>query len=87
MGRRGKGDEIQGGIMRRHETGKAAEAEGGDGFLAAIVGDGVLLLLATAASWYLPAVPRCSWPQAVKVMPSTPTGDRDLAGQGRLGTA
>jgi hypothetical protein len=37
--------------MRRFETRKAAENnEGGDGFLAAIVGDGVLLLLATAAS-------------------------------------
>jgi hypothetical protein len=52
-GRRQEGDEIQGGIMRRYHTGTAAEAEGGDGFLAAIVGDGVLLLLATAASLVL----------------------------------
>jgi hypothetical protein len=47
------GDEIQGGMMRRYETGEAAETKGGDGFLAAIVGDGVLLLLATAASLVL----------------------------------
>jgi hypothetical protein len=39
--------------MRRHETGTAAETEGNDGFLAAIVGDGLLLLLATAASLVL----------------------------------
>jgi hypothetical protein len=39
--------------VRRFETRKAAEHEGGDGFLAAIVGDGVLLLLATAASLVL----------------------------------
>jgi hypothetical protein len=40
--------------MRRFEARKAAENnEGGDSFLAAIVGDGVLLLLATAASLVL----------------------------------
>ena len=39
--------------MRRHEAAKVAETQWDDGFLAAIVGDGVLLLLATAASLVL----------------------------------
>jgi ABC-type phosphate transport system permease subunit len=37
--------------MRRYEAWEAAETEGG--FLAALVGDGVLLLLASAASLVL----------------------------------
>jgi hypothetical protein len=53
MGRRGEGDEIQGGMMRSYETGKAAEIAEDGGFLAAILGDGVLLLLSTAASLVL----------------------------------
>jgi len=36
--------------MRRYEASRVEEAQGGGGFLAAIVGDGVLLLLATAGS-------------------------------------
>jgi hypothetical protein len=39
--------------MRNYEVGKVAETQGNGGFLAAIVGDGVLLLLATAASLVL----------------------------------
>jgi hypothetical protein len=36
--------------MHRHEVGTSAETQGDGGFLTAIVGDGVLLLLASAAS-------------------------------------
>jgi hypothetical protein len=39
--------------MRRYDAGKAAETQEDDGFLAVIVGDGVPLLLATAASLVL----------------------------------
>ena len=40
--------------MRNDAAGKVAETQGDGGFLAAIVGDGVLPLLATAASLVLP---------------------------------
>jgi hypothetical protein len=39
--------------LRNYEAGKVAETQGNGGFLAAIIGDGVLLLLATAASLVL----------------------------------
>jgi hypothetical protein len=52
MGRQ-EGEEIHGRTMRRYGTGKAAGTADGVGFLAAIVGDGVLPLPATAASLVL----------------------------------
>jgi hypothetical protein len=66
-----EGDEIEDGLMRGYQAGNVAATQGDGGFLAAIVGDGVLLLLATAASLVLAGGSRCCSPQAASSFHTT----------------